>query len=982
MRSFRPSQATSRVVLAWLFLVVAFACGRPIELVDEGVVTVEGELPFSLDALPAEAREALRVGAELVGHGAEVTLRITDEGRLVGEVTYHVETEADVSLVVRVSGARNLAEEPVLLAEHRRTLSLVPRGEEAVTLAKGDFTTKGSAGTDAIRFDKNRNGRANLEDLLAGCAPGVPAPALAVSATDMQFSSAVVPGDYQRQVLVLDNVGDEEVSYWLRVVGAPGVFVSPLLSETLVAPVPGLALGAEGEPLTLAPGEEALVAVTFTPADSRLTTGFLVVESSDPCEVRQASSVRLIGNPDGQYAPPPSFDPGALPEPSELGIDESLPVSTAVNQHIFDGRPTTLPALPAELPAVEIQGAYARAAALLSLPSSTRLGIGLVDLATDADLYVFPVEGTTLGEPFTSIHPGTDPETLVLEPVPEARILLVVVSDAAAEAGARRVEGYTLFFRASSVPTFVPPGLSPRQGSVAGGTSVTLHGAGFRPGAQVYFAGVPASAVVVDPSGNTLTALTPPGLLLRETNPATVSVKNPAEGGAESQYATLPGGFLYLPSAPLVLALDPASGVVDEEHLVHIRGEGFTDFFGPPDVRFGGIPARSVTFVSSTELQVRAPASSTPGSVDVTVSLRGPEPDERIETTAPAAFTWVEPLPVPPTVSSISPTGGPAGRPVVIAVLGEDFAAGARVRFEPVSGGVAVSASSVTFVDENQLGAVVPGLPAGDWAVVVENPDGQRASERPVFQAYTEAGADPFVSALTPDVVHAEVAGDTLSVFGANLASRPLVGVGIEGNGQKLLRFARVHRRQHRQRSRRRALACRQRLPDSLRLRGPRGALATVLGRSALSLGYPGHQRTRRRGRGLLAAVHRSAPLPREARGRALRRSRVRDTRARFRDGEQRARRRSFARAGQLRGRSRVRGRLRGYPRARALRRGRLWQWRQGRPRGLRPRGPRRRHLREPRLRRGRAQLQRRLLLQHLALQWLWQRRARGGRGV
>lgn len=782
-----PARLASLRVAALLLASVTLACGRPIELVDEGVVSLEGELPFSLDALPDGAGDALRVSAELVGHGAEITLQVTEDGRLSGELAYALESESEVTLVVRASGALSAADERVLLAEHRRTVSLVPRGDASVTLAKKDFATQAETGVDAFRFDKNRNGRANLDDLLAGCAPGVPAPALVLSATDLQFPSGVAPGEFQRQVLVLDNLGERELEYWVRVVGAPGVLVSPLEVDVAEAPVPRLDLGDEEAPLVLAPGEEALVAVTFAPADSTLTTGFLVVESRDPCEVRQAGAVRLIGNADGRFAPlPTSFDPGDIPDPGALGLDEELPVSTTANLHLFDGRPLTLPALSPESPAVEIGGALARAAALLSLPPATRLGVGLVELVADADLYLFPIEGSALGTPLTSIHPGTDAETLVLEPSPEARQLLVVVSEAPVEGAARRVESYSLFFRASSVPTFTDPALSPRVGPVDGGTAVTLFGAGFRPGAQVFFAGAPASDVVVDPSGTSLTAVTPPGTLLSAYNPATVVVRNPPEGGTEPQTATLPTAFVYAPSPPTIIALDPTSAVVGVDRLVTIRGAGFTDFFGPLEVDFGGVPSSSVSFLSSTELLVLAPASNTPGAVEVKVRLQGPKPDDPIEASAPAAFTWVEPLPEPPSVSGISPASGAAGNPVAITVAGSGFVTGARVFFEPLSGAsvAPVSASSVTVVDEGELVAVTPPLVAGDWAVVVENPDEQRAADRPTFRAYAEAGADPFASAVTPEVVHAEVAGDTLSVLGANLSARALVGVSIEGDGQ------------------------------------------------------------------------------------------------------------------------------------------------------------------------------------------------------
>lgn len=52
-------------------LALVVACGRPIELVDEGVVTLTATLPFPLEDLSVEARSTLRVTAELVGHASQ-----------------------------------------------------------------------------------------------------------------------------------------------------------------------------------------------------------------------------------------------------------------------------------------------------------------------------------------------------------------------------------------------------------------------------------------------------------------------------------------------------------------------------------------------------------------------------------------------------------------------------------------------------------------------------------------------------------------------------------------------------------------------------------------------------------------------------------------------------------------------------------------------------------------------------------------------
>lgn len=82
-------------------------------------------------------------------------------------------------------------------------------------------------------------------------------------------------------------------------------------------------------------------------------------------------------------------------------------------------------------------------------------------------------------------------------------------------------------------------GVSPATGSTAGGTSVTVTGAGFIPGLTVTIGGASCSSVSVA-SSTSLSCVTPPGTL----GPAKVEVTNVGEPGA-----TLSAGFTYGSSA-------------------------------------------------------------------------------------------------------------------------------------------------------------------------------------------------------------------------------------------------------------------------------------------------------------------------------------------------------------------------------------------------------------------------------------------------
>ena len=88
-------------------------------------------------------------------------------------------------------------------------------------------------------------------------------------------------------------------------------------------------------------------------------------------------------------------------------------------------------------------------------------------------------------------------------------------------------------FTYTAVPTVT--GVSPNNGSTAGGTAVTITGTNFASGATLTFGGIAASSVVVVSSAS-ITAITPAGT----AGAVTVTVTNP---GAQS--GTLANGFTY-----------------------------------------------------------------------------------------------------------------------------------------------------------------------------------------------------------------------------------------------------------------------------------------------------------------------------------------------------------------------------------------------------------------------------------------------------
>jgi len=136
-----------------------------------------------------------------------------------------------------------------------------------------------------------------------------------------------------------------------------------------------------------------------------------------------------------------------------------------------------------------------------------------------------------------------------------------------------------------------------------------------------------------------------------------------------------------------VTSVVPNAGPVAGTNTVTINGR---NFLNTATVKFGSVAASPVTFVSSTELKVVAPAQA-PGVVHVRVTTAGG--------TSSAAngnrYAYG-----PPAVSSFSPTSGIAGSTVTI--LGLRFVPHATVKFGMLA------SPRVTFISATELTATVP----------------------------------------------------------------------------------------------------------------------------------------------------------------------------------------------------------------------------------------------------------------------------------
>jgi hypothetical protein len=147
--------------------------------------------------------------------------------------------------------------------------------------------------------------------------------------------------------------------------------------------------------------------------------------------------------------------------------------------------------------------------------------------------------------------------------------------------------------------------VAPTHGPITGGTAVTITGTNFVSGATVSFGGSAATGVTYV-SSTSITATTPS----HAAGTVNVAVTNP-----DSQSGALSNGFSYDPP-PSIVTVTPSSGLTSGGTSVVITG---SNFVSGATVSFGGSPATSVSFVSSTSLTATTPSHAA-GTVNVAVT--------------------------------------------------------------------------------------------------------------------------------------------------------------------------------------------------------------------------------------------------------------------------------------------------------------------------------------------------------------------------
>lgn len=217
--------------------------------------------------------------------------------------------------------------------------------------------------------------------------------------------------------------------------------------------------------------------------------------------------------------------------------------------------------------------------------------------------------------------------------------------------------GSSRLFRVSGLPAATPTvtNLSQRYG--AAGDEVVVAGSHLGGATAVTVGGTSATFDVLDPAHLRLTV--PPG-----AGPSPVRVTTPLGTSATSEAATFTYGPPPAPQ-PQVTKVSPAFGLVAGGTSVTVTGR---DLAGGT-VHFGEVQATGSC--SPSECVVTAPPHAV-GTVDVSVSTAG----GLSEVGDHARFTYQEPPPTPPTLTSVAPNKGPNTGGTEVTITGTNLAGG------------------------------------------------------------------------------------------------------------------------------------------------------------------------------------------------------------------------------------------------------------------------------------------------------------------
>jgi IPT/TIG domain len=351
------------------------------------------------------------------------------------------------------------------------------------------------------------------------------------------------------------------------------------------------------------------------------------------------------------------------------------------------------------------------------------------------------------GIPATNVAVNSTATLSATVPADNAGAKTVVVSTVAGSA----TGSYLYVAPATPIITSVSPngGTIANGGSTAGGTQVKITGANFTGATSVTIGGVavPGFTLVSASEIDTTTPAHPAAGAVD----VVVTVVVPNGGGTYT--GTGMGAFTYVIPPPIVSAIAPTIGTTAGGTVVILTGQYFTG----ATVKFGSSAATSVT-VNSTGTSITATSPPGSGTVDVTVTT----PSGTSATSSADQFTYGTP---PPTVSSVSPSGGTVAGGTSVVITGTGFTGATAVTFGGVAATIGtVSATSIT--------ATTPAHGAGAVNVQVTTPAGTGTGGN----LYTYGASLPTVTSISP-TSGTTLGGTIVTITGTGFSGTPLVTI-------------------------------------------------------------------------------------------------------------------------------------------------------------------------------------------------------------
>ncbi len=297
--------------------------------------------------------------------------------------------------------------------------------------------------------------------------------------------------------------------------------------------------------------------------------------------------------------------------------------------------------------------------------------------------------------------------------------------------------------------------VAPAFGPISGGTAITITGNNFSDHTalpEVTIGGDPCTSLV-RVSATELTCTTP----AQAAGAADLVITN-----ASTQTVTAVGAFTYL-AAPTIASITPEFAALGDTPDIVLTGTLFSNL-APLSISVGGVACTASVYNNATTATCTVSAALPAGEHDIVLT----NPDGQTAILVDAYNSFAN-----PTITSISPVGGPENTAIEVTITGTNFTS--------ANGGTAVEiggevCTGVVVNSSTSLTCDAPVIGVGTQNVEVVNPAGSGAV---LLSGYEYLDAPSFTS-IAP-AFGSLLGGDLVTITGTNFSTHlndPTVTIG------------------------------------------------------------------------------------------------------------------------------------------------------------------------------------------------------------